>query len=91
MQNETNEPCAPAKDASARLRANVLSRHRKEWEEHNEIMQHAIAMRDAEEAKFAKLTAEILKIRQEAERKAWGIADKEDTDVFGGLEVSWQS
>lgn len=78
---------APAQEEKAA----VIYRHRKEWEEHNEIMQHAIAMRDAEEAKFAKLTAEILKIRQEGERKAWGIADKEDTEVTGGFEISWRS
>lgn len=71
-------------------KAAVIHRHRKEWEEHNEIMQHAIAMRDAEEAKLAKITAETLKIRQEGERKAWGIYDKAEMEVSGGLELTWQ-
>lgn len=51
----------------------MVQRHRDEWEEHKEIVDTAIGTKDFETAKLAKITAETLKIRQEAERKAWGI------------------
>ena len=64
---------AEAIDAEAARRADVVQRHRDEWEEHKEIVDKAVGARDFEAAKLAKITAETLKIRQEAERKAWNI------------------
>lgn len=64
---------AQALDAEATRRADVVQRHRDEWEEHKHIVDAAIGTKDFESAKLAKITAETLKIRQEAERKAWGI------------------
>ena len=46
---------------------------------------------DAEAVKLAKTVAETLKIRQEGERKAWGVQDRAETEVSGGLEIRWQS
>ena len=40
-------------------------------------------------AKLAKITAETLKIRQDGERRAWGITDKTEAEVSGGLNVVW--
>jgi len=68
---------AEAIDAEASRRADVVQRHRDEWEEHKWIVDSAIGTKDFETAKLAKITAETLKIRQEAERKAWAI----DTQV----------
>lgn len=64
---------AEALDAEASRRADVVQRHRDEWEEHKQIVDKAVGARDFEAAKLAKITAETLKIRQEAERKAWSI------------------
>jgi hypothetical protein len=64
---------AEAIDAEASRRADVVQRHRDEWEEHKHIVDTAIGTKDFEAAKLAKITAETLKIRQEAERKAWAI------------------
>ena len=44
----------------------------------------AIEKNDFDKAKLAKITAETLKIRQEAERKAWGIRDV-DAQPDGGV------
>ena len=64
---------AEALDAEAARRADVVQRHRDEWEEHKQIVDKAVGDRDFNAAKLAKITAETLKIRQEAERKAWSI------------------
>lgn len=64
---------AEAIDAEASRRADVVQRHRDEWEEHKRLVDTAIGTNDFEAAKLAKITAETLKIRQEAERKAWAI------------------
>lgn len=70
--------CDPKKkaiaiDAEASRRADVTNRHRDEWDEHKNLADEAIGMKDFEIAKLAKITAEMLKIRQEGERKAWGL------------------
>jgi hypothetical protein len=49
----------------------VEQEHRTEWAEHRRRLAEAIALGNAEQVKLAKLVAEILKIRQEAERKVW--------------------
>lgn len=64
---------AEALDAEASRRADVIQRHRDEWEEHKGLVDSAIGAQDFNAAKLAKITAETLKIRQEAERKAWNI------------------
>lgn len=64
---------AEALDAEASRRADVVQRHRDEWEEHKHLVDTAIVTKDFDAAKLAKITSETLKIRQEAERKAWQI------------------
>lgn len=64
---------AEALDAEAVRRAAVVIRHRDEWDTHKGIVDSAISAKDFDAAKLAKITAETLKIRQEAERKAWQI------------------
>lgn len=88
--------CDPQKKAEAFARAAdakaaVMVRHKEEWERHQTLIDEALAEGDFDKAKLAKITAETLKIRQEGERKAWGIQDKAGTEVSGGLEIRWQS
>ena len=81
---------AEALNAAAEQKAAVINRHREEWTRHQAIIDEAIASNDFERAKLAKITAETLKIRQEGERKAWGIQDKTETEVSGGLTIQWE-
>lgn len=88
----------PARAGAARARvpagaekAAVLARHRTEWERHGALMDEVLDGGDPERAKLAKLVAETLKIRQEAERRAWGIQDKAEAEVGGAVAVTWQS
>ena len=94
------EPAAadrgPQKKAGAVLRAEdakaaVILRHREEWERHRAIMDEALAAFDFERAKLAKSIAETLKIRQEGERRAWGIEDRTSAELSGGIKITWQS
>ena len=88
--------CNPKKKAealgkAADAKAAVIERHRREWTEHQHIIAEALLARDFEQAKLAKITAETLKIRQEGERRAWGIAEKAEADISGGMTISWQN
>jgi hypothetical protein len=66
---------AIAIDAAALRVVEVIERHRTEWEEHKGVIDRAVGTEDLDAAKLAKILAETLKIRQEGERKAWGIQD----------------
>lgn len=70
---------AEALDRAAEAKADVIQRHKAEWDRHKVIMDEALANEDFNAAKLAKITAETLKIRQEGERRAWGIQDKSET------------
>mgnify|MGYP006976863138 CR=1 FL=1 len=65
----------------------VIIRHREEWETQRALVTTAIEKNDFDKAKLAKITAETLKIRQEAERKAWGIRDVDAQPDGGALTV----
>ncbi len=62
-----------AEETAANLRAQVLERHRKEWNVPRVLVGEAVKDRNFDKAKLAKITSETLKIVQDAERKAWGI------------------
>lgn len=74
-------------DAAADAKAAVMRRHKEEWNRHQQIIDEALAAGDFDKAKLAKITAETLKIRQEAERKAWGIRDVDAQPDGGALTV----
>lgn len=79
---------AEAIDAEALRRADVVNRHRAEWDEHKGLVDRAIGMEDFDMAKLAKITAETLKIRQEGERKAWQLQDAPaKVEHSGGIDV----
>lgn len=76
----------PKKKVEAQKRAagavaSVMLRHKEEWKRHQALIDDALKAGDFNKAKLAKITAETLKIRQEGERKAWGIADKSSVDM----------
>lgn len=87
--------CDPKKKAEALNRAAdavaaVMRRHKAEWERHQALIDEALEAGDFDKAKLAKITAETLKIRQEGERRAWGITDRTETEVSGGVALTWQ-
>ena len=87
--------CDPKKKAEALNRAAdavaaVMIRHKAEWERHQALIDEALEAGDFDKAKLAKITAETLKIRQEGERRAWGITDRTETEVSGGVALTWQ-
>jgi len=69
------EKKAAAVDAEACRRAAVVERHKREWDEHMKLIDQAIADQDFDFAKLAKITSETIRIRQDGERKAWGLDD----------------
>ena len=68
----------------------IIRRHREEWNKIRILIEDAVTEQDADAVKLAKITAETLKIRQEGERKAWGIQDKNETEISGGVVLTWQ-
>ncbi|MFD1558342.1 hypothetical protein ACFSHT_22380 [Paraburkholderia silviterrae] len=79
------EKKAAALDEAADRTAAVVTRHRDEWDDHKQLVTNAIAEQDFGKAKLAKITAETLKIRQDGERKAWGLDSGQRT---GDINVS---
>lgn len=67
------EKKAAAMAAAADERVAVIRRHQEEWQRHKQIIDDALANNDFERAKLAKITAETIRIRQDGERRAWGI------------------
>ena len=72
-------------------REDILRRHKDEWTRHAELVDAALDDSDIELAKLAKVLAETMRIRQDGERRAWGINDKTDTDLSGPMTISWRS
>ena len=70
-----------AEETAVELRAKVLERHRKEWNVPRGLVSEAVASRDFNKAKLAKITSETLKIIQDAERKAWGVDSGPDSKI----------
>ncbi len=62
-----------AEEQAVDARAEVIARHRNEWEDHKVLLNTAIEKADFDKAKLAKITAETTMIRQVGERKAWGL------------------
>ncbi|WP_288078616.1 hypothetical protein [Pseudomonas sp.] len=62
-----------AEETAVQLRAQVLDRHRKEWNAPRKLSYDAVKAKDFNQMKMAKITAEALTLIQNGERKAWGI------------------
>lgn len=80
----TGKVNAVTSEESVDLRANVIEKHRNEWGEHgttfpisNMLGENALGI-----ARVAKTVAEAIKIRQDGERRAWGLdANGENTSA----------
>ena len=71
---QRNQAIADTTDKiAADLRADVVDRHRREWQAPRQISYEAIKERNFEKAKLAKITAETLMLIQNGERRAWGM------------------
>lgn len=79
---------AEAIDAAANRAAAIVTLHQQEWADHRE--QFGSVPADFEAGKLAKISAEMLRIRQDGERRAHGLdSESSKTDVtikWEGLE-----
>lgn len=84
IPHDTAKTEAEERADSESRRAALIARHRTEWKQVAGLRQEALNRRstDAQDAfhrlKIAKITAEITKIQQEGEAKAWGLDDYSD-------------
>ncbi len=72
-------------------RAAVLERHKAEWLRHRELLDELMAGGDYEQARLVKTIAETLKIRQDGERRTWGLADRPEPETREGMEIRWKA
>ncbi len=72
--------------AAVEARANIITRHRTEWNAPRQLAYEAVKNRDMDKAKLAKIAAETLKIVQEGERKAWGLDVNGDNKITVTIE-----
>jgi len=81
VNGETGKKPLPASiEASTELRAKLIQSHRAEWRHHARLFGLDAIKADFGEGKSAKISAEMLSIRQKGERIAWGM-DTEATDT----------
>ena len=69
----------------------VLERHRDEWRRHRRLVDAVMESVDYDQARVVKLLAETLRLRQEGERRAWGLDNRTDAGNAGTLEVRWKA
>lgn len=81
---------AEAVDAAAERKAAVIREQREAWTGFREEIKAALASNDFDRLKCLKIASESLRNAQECERKAWGIQDKAETEVSGGLTIQWE-
>jgi len=70
------------------MRANVITRHRKEWDGARNIVYKAIREADNDAARRGKMVADTLAVIQAGERKAWQLDEPERAgDTPGELHI----
>jgi len=77
---------ADAINTAADEAAGIIRTHREEWAEHQRLFPTAAIAADFELGKSAKISAEVLTIRQAGQRKAWNM-DKDDSNQAQGTIV----
>lgn len=70
-----------AKELATDIRADVIERHRADWAEHRAHYQTGDIASDFDLGKSAKISAEMLAIRQKAERAAYGLDEATGNDA----------
>jgi hypothetical protein len=73
-------------DDSISIRANILTQHRDDWQEHRATFAIGSMAESLEITKIAKMTAEVIKLRHEGERKAYGL-DIVAADTGSGMKT----
>lgn len=68
-------PTTASVDAAVDMRSKVLQIHRAEWRKHSGLYPLDCIKADFDEGRKAKISAEMLLIRQRGERAAWGLED----------------
>jgi len=71
------KPLLASIEASTELRAKLIQAHRAEWRKHASMYTLDAIRDDFDVGKSAKISAEMLAIRQKGERVAWGMDDSE--------------
>jgi hypothetical protein len=74
-------------EEATELRANVLERHRADWSEHRRLFTLAEIKADFEAGKSAKISAEMLTLRQKGERAAYGIEDAAPANPMESMSI----
>ena len=64
-----------AREAAEDIRADVIERHRTDWARHRNLFGLDAIAADFDTGKSAKISAEMLAIRQKGERAAYGLDD----------------
>lgn len=83
LTGETNKkPLAASTELSTDLRSKLIQSHRAEWRKHAGLFTLDNIKADFVEGKSAKISAEMLAIRQKAERIAWGMDDGDSNTSF---------
>lgn len=84
------KPLPESVDQSTELRSRLIQSHRNEWRRHASLYSLEV-MKDSdfELSKKAKISSEMLAIRQKAERTAWGMDDDKTTDKTILIERSY--
>ena len=80
---------AEALDRAAERKAAVIHEQRDVWSCFPEKILAALDARDFDELKRLKIASETFLNVQNGTRKAWGITDKTEAEVSGGLNVVW--
>lgn len=75
---------AGAIEAAEDIRADVIERHRADWAGHRQHFKTGDIAADFDVGKSAKISAEMLLIRQKGERAAYGLDDTATTQVPQG-------
>jgi hypothetical protein len=73
-------------DDSISIRANILTQHRDDWQEHRATFAIGSMAESLETARIAKMVAEVIKLRHEGERKAYGL-DIVAVDTGSGMKT----
>lgn len=79
---------ADAIDTAVDIRADVLGKHRAEWAQHRALFPLENIRDDFNAGKSAKISAEMVRIRQDGERRAYGISDETQQTDTGGKDVA---
>lgn len=84
----TAETAKRTEQTAVDVRADVLEVHRSEWARHRELFTLEDIQEDFDNGRKAKISAEMLLLRQKGERAAYGLDAIELGDAGSGRELS---